>query len=165
MSKLKSLPTDSKIWIFPAASDFSKEQSGEFEEAFSVFIRDWKAHGHQVTADFEIFADRFVVVAANESEVRASGCSIDALTRSVQELLQSLGLGIASVSDVFYREGGDIQQVSRLDFTQLAGASKISSETHVFDLTISDLGSYIEGRLERPFAESWHAKAFKIASA
>lgn len=136
----------------------------KFENELGKYLAEWKAHGQAVTANFEIFAERFVIVAANENLVKASGCSIDALGKKVRELLNALGVGVGDISSVFYRSENGIQQVSRPDFAQLVKTDQITEKTLVFDLSVNELESYLKGRLELPFIDSWHAQAFPLNS-
>ncbi|MDQ3071640.1 MAG: hypothetical protein M3Q97_00045, partial [Bacteroidota bacterium] len=56
------------------------------ERGLSDFLANWAAHGKGLTAMYEIKYNHFIEVEVNEDGVMASGCSIDSLTRYMQEI-------------------------------------------------------------------------------
>jgi len=63
-------------------------------------------------------------------------------------------------SPVMYRDGEEIQRVSRARFGELAESGAVSLSTPVFDNTVATVGDVRAGRWEKPARESWHGKAF-----
>src|SRR5690606_12486795 len=105
--------------------------------------------------------DHFLLVAADEAATGVSGCSIDALFHSLKTLERSLGVTLLDNSPVWYRaEGAQVRAATRAEFRQLVAAGEILDHTIVFDNTVGTLGQVRNGEWERPFAESWHGRAF-----
>jgi hypothetical protein len=75
------------IWIFQLAAAPSSTVQASIMQALDGFLAVWKAHGSPVPGKAEMRHDRFIVVMAEPGH--ASGCSIDAMTKGVNEILQN----------------------------------------------------------------------------
>ena len=61
------------------------------------------------------------------------------------------------------RGAGRVELRSRPAFRRLARAGEVDGQTRVFDLTADTVGALRRNGLERPAAESWHGRAFRLA--
>ena len=80
LAPLASLPGESRVWCFGASERPADETLEELRATMEEFLESWTAHRANLRAGFDWLHDRFLVVAVDESDVAASGCSIDALT-------------------------------------------------------------------------------------
>lgn len=159
------LPDRARVWIFGAGRPLGEEEIVLLEERFPPFLERWTAHARELSAAFEVRESRFVVVAVDETETTASGCSIDALMRHVGGLEETLGVRLLDGTPVWYRAGdGRVKSVSRLEFRRLAAEGEVGATTPVFDPTLSELGDLRAGRLERAAGDSWHARLLPAGS-
>ena len=85
----------SRIWIYAAEQKLTNEQENHILKAISDHLQNWEAHKVPLTAGVTILENRFIVVALDESENEASGCSIDTLQKVIQNLVLSLILFIS----------------------------------------------------------------------
>lgn len=156
---IDALPDGARLWIFAASRPLTAEELAFLHDRFPAFLAEWTAHGRELRAAWQILEDRFVVVAVDESPSGASGCSIDALMRHVRGLEEALGVDLLDGTPVWYRAAdGEIATVGRPEFRRLAAEGVIDGKTPVFDPTVSTVGDLRAGQLERPAAESWHAR-------
>jgi hypothetical protein len=70
---------------------------------------------------------------------------------TLRQLERDLGVDILDSNRVFFRDGGDVQSVTRSEFRNAA-----TTATPVFDITVERLGEVREGSWEKPAAQSWH---------
>jgi len=162
MSTLSNLTPSSRLWIFPFTEQASSSQVEAIAAQLDSFFEDWNAHGASVKGAFEFFENRFLVVAADESDVQASGCSIDSLVAHVQSALAEIKLSLADFSDVFFREKSKVSHCDRVSFAKLVSDGQVDSNTRVFDISLQQLQPYLEGKMEQFFSNSWHSKAFPL---
>ena len=80
----KSLPKNSRIWIFPSSEEIDVHKKSIIKERLVKFISDWTSHNKNIQASFELPYNRFIVIALNQNHQNASGCSIDSLMNLVQ---------------------------------------------------------------------------------
>ena len=150
------LPADARLWIFAAERPLSAEESRRVLAEADAFIDQWTAHGMPLTAGRDLRYDRFVLVGVNERAAGVSGCSIDALVRRMQQLETVLGLELVNNGPVLYREGDEIERVSRERFSELAASGTIGPNTRVFDNTLTRVGDLLAGKWEVRAADAWH---------
>ena len=59
---------------------------------------------------------------------------------------------------VYRLPDGTIDVLPRAAFKQMAREGKVDARTIVFDQTAATVSDLREGRMERPVAQSWHAR-------
>ena len=154
------LPSDARLWIFAAERPLTPEEGRKVLAETDAFIDQWTAHGMPLAAGRELRHQRFVLVGVDERAAGASGCSVDALVRRMQELERELGLELVNNGPVLYREGDAIQRVPRERFAELAASGTVSPSTLVFDNTLTRVGDLMAGKWEVKAADAWHGRAF-----
>jgi hypothetical protein len=154
------LPTDARLWIFPAERPLTAEESRRVLAEADAFIEQWGAHGVPLTAARDLRHAQFVLVGVDERAAGVSGCSVDALVRRMQTLERVLGVELINNGPVLYRDGDAIRRVSRDEFSDLVSAGKVTLETPVFDNTLTTVGDIQAGRWEVSAGDAWHARAF-----
>ena len=153
-------PDDAKLWVYPLARPLSADDRARVAARLDAFLGEWNSHGAPVRGAWEIFEDRFVLI-AGYVEDGVSGCSTDSMMRVMKTLRQEDGIDGFERSLVFFRDAKSrVQAVSRADFQVLVSAGQVDATTTVFDPTIQFVGDLRRGGLETTFARSWHASAF-----
>jgi hypothetical protein len=158
-----SLPPHARLWIFAADHTLTGTDAQRLLAQVDGFVSNWKAHGVPLTAARDWRHDRFLFVAVDEQATGASGCSIDALTRSLKDLERDLGVSLLDSGAVYYRQNAEVRRASRPEFRALAERGAVSAETPVFDNTVPTVAALMQW--ERTAGESWHAKAFPLRGA
>ncbi|MFM7596526.1 MAG: hypothetical protein ACKO4Y_10130 [Flavobacteriales bacterium] len=94
---------DQRTWVFIANRMMSDHEVEAIQEALSHFVSSWKTHGTPIQANGFCVEKAVVVIAANESEVQASGCSIDKINQLIHTLGTSLGIDFFNRFNVLNR--------------------------------------------------------------
>lgn len=156
LTTFDKLPDDSRVWIFGASAPVDDVDSAKLLAAVDAFLVQWKAHGHPLTAARDWRDERFLVIGVDQHTEGASGCSIDGLFRTLQQLEQAIGSSLVGGGMVFFRGPGNLVcSLPREDFEALSRRGSADGTTPVFDTTITTAGDY-RARFERPAADSWH---------
>jgi hypothetical protein len=152
-------PDDAKLWVYPLARPLSAADRERVAARLDPFLREWSSHGAPVRGAYELFEDRFVLIAGHLDD-GVSGCSTDSMMRVMKELREE-GIDGFDRSLVFFRDAtGRVHAVGRDDFRALVEAGRVGADTTVFDTTIQFVGDLRRGGFETTFARSWHAVAF-----
>lgn len=154
MNRLNNLPGTSKIWIYATANRLSESDASGIKSKMQDFLGEWNAHGAGLDAAFEIVNDHFLVLAANEEEVGASGCSIDKSINVFKEIDIQFRLNLFDRTRVFYKEGDQIKQIHFAKIEKALEEGSMKEDTIIFDTTISDLNSLKE-RFNAPLKNTW----------
>lgn len=154
------MPDHARLWVFAAERPLPPDAATRLLETVDRFLEGWHAHQVPLTAARDWRDDQFLLVAVDEQAAGVSGCSVDALVRTMKTLGQALGIVLLDHAAVHSREAGAVVRRSRADFAEAAAAGAVSPETTVFDHTVASVGALRRGEWERPAATSWHGRAF-----
>mgnify|MGYP001485125288 FL=1 len=158
----KSLPKESRIWIFPSSKELDFQKKVKIKERLIKFISDWTSHNKNLQASFELPYNRFIVVALNENLQNASGCSIDSLMNLIQIFEKEFNLILLDRMNVLYRDKTKKIEYSTLkDFVKMVKSKSINSTTTVFNNLVINKEEYLN-LWEVPAINSWHSRYFKI---
>ena len=80
------LNSESRVWVYTASRDLTPTEVNFINDSLSVFIPEWAAHGSKLIGNAVVHKSRFVILSVDESQVNASGCSIDTSTRFIKNL-------------------------------------------------------------------------------
>ncbi|MTG97629.1 MULTISPECIES: ABC transporter ATPase [Myroides] len=157
---IDQMPDHSRIWIYQSNRKFSDEEVQEIEKTLQAFVEEWVAHATPLTASFEVKYNRFIILAVDQDMHAASGCSIDASVRVIQEFEAKYNVDLLDKMNVTYKTGDFIAFKTLIEFKQLVKSKAVSANTIVFNNLVNDLGEYREF-WEVPASESWHSRFFK----
>lgn len=148
------LPGNSRIWIYQSDRILTSSEVSFIKNQGKLFIEGWNAHGAKLTAGVDVIHDLFLVIAANEEEIMASGCSIDASVRFVRELQSILQVDFFNRLVVAVDQEDYIQLLPLNDVEENYKQGNLQDDSHIFDNTISQLSQLRENWLKQ-VNESW----------
>ena len=140
----------SRIWIYAAEQKLTQDQEGYILKEISTHLQNWEAHKVPLTAGVTILENHFIIVALDDSEHGASGCSIDTLQKLIQNLEKDLSISLLNRLNIFCKIEDEILCIPSFQLVSIA-----KSNTLFYDLTIqkkSELYSYL-----KPISEGWCA--------
>ncbi|EAR01078.1 hypothetical protein [Maribacter sp. HTCC2170] len=155
--EFNTLPESSRVWIYQANRSFSTEELQELGQELGSFIQEWTTHGSDLKAGYEIRYNRFIILALDQSETSASGCSIDASVHFIQQLEKKYDVKLLDKMNVSYKQGEYIAYKPLVDFKKMAKQKAVSPKTIVFNNLVTNKGEYME-HWEVPASESWHSR-------
>lgn len=152
------LPTTARVWIYQTNRSLTNEEENHVRKFLPSNIEQWTAHGTDLQASFEMFHNRFVVVALNETFHAASGCSIDASTRWFKTLGEQLSVDFFDRSQAYLNEN-TIQTFSIFETKKAVEKGILQPETMVFVPQVSNLEEFLT-RWCRPAKETTFKRFF-----
>jgi len=167
MNQFDNFASTSKVWIYQAERNLSKEEIGVADKAIEQFTQQWAAHSQALKAKGAILHQRFLVLMVDESMANASGCSIDSSVHFVQELGKHLSIDFFDRMNIAYPIEEVITDSSTItetintfalkDFKQLFTEGKITDSLYIFNNTITNKKDFDEKWLI-PIKDSWLAR-------
>ena len=151
----KDLPDSSRIWIYQANRSFTEDEIKEIEGKLDTFIRDWTAHGADLKAGYDLRYKRFIVIALDQSLNQATGCSIDASVRFIQQMEQDYNVDLMDKMNVSFKQGEFVAYKPLLEFKKMAKNKSVSPNTIVFNNLVTNIAEY-KTSWEVPAHDSWH---------
>ena len=155
----ETLPSDARVWVFASDQPLSGGVADTLLASVDRFLSDWKAHGVPLRCARDWRDDRFLAIGVDVNAENASGCSIDGLFRTLQQLERSIGTQLVGGGRVFYRTRSGIEATSRDQFAERVKQGEVKRETPVFDTSITAAEAW-RTRFEQPADRSWTAGFF-----
>ena len=155
----ESLPEESKVWIYQSNRKFTDQEFSEIATALENFLENWAAHGTSLEASYEMKYNRFIIIAVNQENQMATGCSIDASVQFIQDLEKKYSVDLLDKMNVTFKLGEHIAHKPLTEFKKMAKDKAVSGNTIVFNNLVNNLAEYQES-WEVPAQDSWHSRFF-----
>jgi len=152
-----SLENSSRVWIYQANRAFSKNEEGEISSKIENFITNWKRHGDDLKASYQIKYHHFIIIAVDEDFNEVSGCSVDASVNLIQQLEKKLQIDLTNKLNISFKDNNHINVVSLANFKEFAKQQKITKNTIVFNNLVSTKANF-EKEWEVTADKSWHKR-------
>lgn len=126
-----------RVWTYIISKKLNESELNDLLKTGKTFVSGWTAHENKLSADFEIFKERIVVVKVNEDIANASGCSIDKLTRFIKDSEIKFGVELLNRFLVAYRNGDHIEVVHTSQLRDLLAQRLISENTIIYNTAVA----------------------------
>lgn len=146
------MPIQSRVWIYQADRNLSAKEENITAYFLKNAIQDWAAHGAPLLGSASVQEGRFVIIALDENQNMASGCSIDTSTHWLKELGAQLNVDFFDRS-IAYLDDTDVKTVPVFKIKGAVESGLITAETVVFNNNIMGL---------QEFRSNWKTTADKL---
>ncbi|RSK37688.1 hypothetical protein [Hymenobacter metallilatus] len=153
------LPPSARLWIYQASRPFTATEVQALQPVLQQFATSWTSHGRTLAASAAIFHQQFLVIGLDEAVADASGCSIDASVRFVQELEQQVGIQLLEKSKLAFVLQDQIQLLDRRELKQAIASGVLLPTTPYFDNTIGTQAQ-LQAGWPVPAAATWLTRYF-----
>lgn len=157
MNNFEQFPPETRVWIYQSDKPFSTETVPALRTVVNQFAQNWVSHNRQLRAHGDVLHDRFILLAVDEGQADASGCSIDKSVHFLKQVEQQLGVDLFDRMTFAWKDGDGVKTASSEEFSQLYREGKISDDTLVFDNLVKTKGELEENWL-KPLNKSWHRR-------
>ena len=150
LADFNTLPEEARIWIYASENALTEDQQSHILTYIAEHLKGWNAHKVPLTAGVTILENHFIIIALDENKNRASGCSIDTLQKTIQELEKDLSIALMNRLNVFCKIGEELLCIPTFKLGSVA-----NNETLFYDLTIqkkSEIKTFV-----KPIKEGWCA--------
>lgn len=107
-----SLQPTSKVWVYTSNKLLSDESSQYLQQKADLFVKDWAAHGVGLKAEALVYKNTFLILAVDESQANASGCSIDSSVKFIKAIGNELEIDFFDrLNLVVENNSGTLQKV------------------------------------------------------
>ncbi|MDJ0367879.1 hypothetical protein QMK33_22265 [Hymenobacter sp. H14-R3] len=153
------LPPQARVWIYQASRPLNEEELMPLLPRLAAFAEEWTSHGRQLAASAQFLHRQFLVIGLDEAVAGASGCSIDASVRFVQELEQRLGLTLLEKSRMAFLSNGELSFLTRPELRAAIAAGQVQVNTLYFNNTLTTK-SELDEQWPAPAGQTWLATYF-----
>jgi hypothetical protein len=155
-----TMPENARVWVYQANRNLVKAESVHIQQILEDQIGDWAAHGAGLTGAIKVFFNRFVVIALDEHQNAASGCSIDASTHWLKELGAEMSLNFFDRAITFWHND-ELKSVEMLHIKSLVADEVLNPDTLIFNNLVANI-SDMKTQWQTKASESWMKRYFKV---
>ena len=153
------LPPEARVWVYQASRPLDAGELVALLPRLAAFAQEWTSHGQQLAASAEFLHRQFLVIGLDEARAGASGCSIDASVRFVQELEQRLGVTLLEKSRMAFLTNGKLHLLNRPELRAAIAAGQVTADTLYFNNTLTTKRE-LDERWPAPAGQTWLASYF-----
>lgn len=157
MENFEHFPSDTRVWVYQSNKQFSSEIVPRLKQVVDQFAQNWVSHNRQLRAHGDVLHDRFIILAVDETQADASGCSIDKSVHFLKQLESELGVDLFDRMTFAWKEGDEVKTADQAAFSSLYQAGEITPNTLVFDNLVKTKGE-LEEKWLKPLNQSWHKR-------
>ena len=144
---------ESRMWFYGLQQPLTDAQAAVLRELMNDFVGQWKAHGAQLAAAYRLIGNQCLILAVDERQQQATGCSIDKSVHLLMEFGQQYGIDFFNRMLVFTADENGIQAYTPTALKAALVGGQIAPETPVMHTLAPTLG--VSGMGMIPLKESW----------
>lgn len=145
---------NSRIWIYQSDRELTEQELKAIQSHLDEFTASWAAHGNSLHAKGEIRFQRFIIIAVDEQQAQASGCSIDKSVALMKQFETQFEIQLFDRMQIAYRDGASIKTFRKAEFNTLVEKGILNEHTLIFNNLIQRYGE-LDTAWEIPLKESW----------
>lgn len=153
---------ESRVWIYQSNRLFTISEALEIEELLKTFSDSWNSHGDDVKATALLLFGQFIVLIADEREVKVSGCSTDSSLRLIKNIEQDYRVHLLDRNLLAFLIKEKIQMLPLSQFNYSIQNGFITPETLYFNNLISTKKDLLNNWIV-PVKETWLASRISPA--
>jgi hypothetical protein len=150
----ESLPANARVWVFQANRPFSERELEVISSRLQSFTEQWNVHGIPLNTSYRIAFNQFIVLAADESQQAASGCSIDSSVRVLKELEEMLDVNLFDRNRVVFKRADSFATFTLSEIKQNFLNGILSEDTLTFNNLVKTKAE-LESQWLVPAGQSW----------
>lgn len=153
------MPENSRIWIYQSSRKFSEQETELIKTRLQQFCENWNTHGTLMPTSFSIEENHLLMLAVDESQLGASGCSIDSSVRVLSEIESQIDVNLRDQGKVSIKDQNEeITVLPALGIKSSLQEKQISTRFLVINPLINKKKDL--EKLWIPISESWLNKYF-----
>ena len=153
----KTMPDDSRIWIYQSNRDFNESEIRIINDKTISFLDNWQAHGKDLECSYSIIDKRFIIIAVNESVNPIGGCSIDFSLQLIKDISNTIGIDLLNRLVVNYKLDNKVESLSLSEIKNKIKDGDFSPETIIFNTAINSKSELLSN-FEIDIRSSWLSK-------
>lgn len=135
----ENMPKDAKIWIYQSDRPFDKQEKIWIISKLVAFCNQWNTHGAEMPSSFDLKYNQFIVLSVDESQLGASGCSIDSSVRVLREIEVRLNINLLDSGKVAYLDGENVRVAFLPEIKNHVVEGSLQSTSKMFNPSVNKI--------------------------
>lgn len=147
----------SRVWVYQCNRLLGLSEAFEAEDRIREFVASWVSHSDDVKAEGHLFFGQFVVLIADETHIKVSGCSTDSSVRFIKTLGEAFKVDFFNRQNLAFVKGDKIEVVPLSQVKYALQHDILTPDTLYFNNLVLNK-SELENDWIIPVKNSWLAK-------
>lgn len=152
---------ESKVWVYQSNRILSVPEALHLEKMIDNFKKEWNTHGTHNKGFVQLLFGRFLILMADESAHKISGCSIDASVHFIKEAEKTFSISLFDRQSLAFVTKDKIQIIPMSQVKYAAENGFISSDTLFFNNLVSNKKELLQSWIV-PIKSSWLGAKYGI---
>ncbi|AYD47862.1 MAG TPA: hypothetical protein VFQ86_12745 [Arachidicoccus soli] len=149
-------PAASRVWIYQSSRLFSIPEALELEKNIESFLTDWQTHGTANKGYANLFFGQFLVIMADETHQKISGCSTDSSVRFIKGVEQLFSVQMFDRQSLAFISKDKVQLLPLAQLSYAIENKFIDRDTLYFNNLVSTKEEWLNNWII-PVKNSWLA--------
>jgi len=150
----RTISDTARVWIYQSSRLFTDEEVAEIEVSCNQFVISWAAHGKDVHAAFQVIDNLFIILIADDTGEKPSGCSIDSSLHYIDSVEKKYNIVLKDRINVAIETDAGIVISNMNDVKNLIDSENIKESNIMFDNTITTYADFVSN-WKKPINKSW----------
>lgn len=159
MHTLQTISPQARVWVYQANRPLTAPEEQMLIQAGQAFVSQWATHGTPLEAAVEVKDHYFFILAVNEEQAAASGCSIDKSVNLVKQLGEQLNIDFFDRMNVVGLINDTPTLVPANQLQQAVANRTLLPDTLVYDNLVNNVAE-LESQHTKPAKHTWLARYF-----
>lgn len=148
-----------RVWVYQSDRALSETEWTNAEAILEEFVKGWNAHDKNLSARYEIRSPYHFALIVDESDVEASGCSIDSSVRIVRQVQEMLHCNFFERENIVLKvdDGYDLYDMNEV--IQGVKTGEIAKDTLMADTLVEQYDAWSD-EFFKPLEKSWLSRKF-----
>ena len=153
--------TNHSVWVYQINRKLNTQEEAIILAKLQDFAQNWTAHQSPLPANVQIKYHQFIILTADESSIKASGCAIDSATHAMQDIEKEFNLNLFDRQLFTYKTAEEVFTLNARDFQLAIDNGNINEDTLVFNNLVRNTED-LANKWEVPLKNSWHRNLFNL---
>jgi hypothetical protein len=153
--------TNHSVWVYQINRKLNAQEEALILAKLQDFAQNWTAHQSPLPANVLIKYHQFIILTADESSVKASGCAIDSATHAMQDIEKEFNLNLFDRQLFTYKIAAEVFTLNATEFQLALDQGIINEDTLVFNNLVRNTEDLAK-QWEVPLKNSWHRNLFNL---
>lgn len=148
---------NSRVWVYQSNRPFTISEALEIEELLEDFCKVWNSHGSEVKGYANLFFGNFIIIMADETNIKVGGCSTDSSLRFIKKMEADYNVKLLNRQMLAFIVKENIRLIPLSKVNSSIGDDIITPDTLYFNNTILTKKELLNNWII-PVKDSWLAQ-------
>jgi len=139
----EDMPDSARLWVYQSNRMLTEPERASLENNLMHLCETWLAHGAPLKTSFKIDYNRFVILAVDERDAGASGCSIDGSVRLLKGIGQQLEIDFFDRS-VAFLDSDQVRTYPMVSLKTLFNKGALKADSVAFNNTVTSKAEWVK---------------------